>query len=232
NLIFTNYIIRDYNIVSLHNKLALLEQKADELIKELYGNDFSTQDYEESWLLRDICPLHAFHKGKQDSFGKHFSQLEWDYIIDRGIDKTGKPFELFVKYHEDHYRKLCDKIISINTEDILNRKDLKLIQLTILNIMFDKNIVIETLPTSNIRIGIHNDYSTYHIGKWIKWKRKGSKVPDIVVGTDDTGIFATNIYNEYANIYCYLKTKRGWDEQKTSGYIRELNENSNRYRFG
>ena len=40
-------------------------------------------------------------------------------------------------------------------------------------------------------IGNHHDYSTYYLYNWYKWKKEGKALPPIVVGTDDTGIFAT-----------------------------------------
>lgn len=70
--------------------------------------------------------------------------------------------------------------------------------------MHKKEIVIESLPTSDIRRGHHHGFATYHLWNWMKWEDEGESIRTIVLGTDDTGIFATNTYNEYANIYCFL----------------------------
>ena len=62
--------------------------------------------------------------------------------------------------------------------------------------MHHRQIVIETLPTSNVVIGHHHSFSTYHLYNWYKWSKEGEKIPAIVVGTDDAGIFATNIFSD------------------------------------
>jgi hypothetical protein len=100
-----------------------------------------------------------------------------------------------------------------------------------LKILHQKEIVIETLPTSNVRIGHHHDFSTYHLWKWFAWEAEGHPIPPIVAGTDDTGIFATSIYNEYANIYCHLTNSGMMTHNKAMQIIERLEENSRVYRF-
>ena len=47
---------------------------------------------------------------------------------------------------------------------------------------------------------------TYHLTRWVA-EDDGSLVPPVVIGTDDPGIFMTNIYNEYARVFCHLQGK-------------------------
>ncbi len=56
-------------------------------------------------------------------------------------------------------------------------------------------------------------------------------MPKIVVGSDDTGIFATNIYNEYANLWQYFTKSKGKTANETLKLIEELNNNSINYKF-
>lgn len=53
-----------------------------------------------------------------------------------------------------------------------------------------------------------------------------------MLGTDDVGIFATNIYNEYCNLYCQLLYKKQWNLNEIMDVIRELDYNAKIYRFG
>ena len=53
-----------------------------------------------------------------------------------------------------------------------------------------------------------------------------------MLGTDDVGIFATNIYNEYCNLYCQLLYKKQWNSNEIMDVIRELDYNAKIYRFG
>ncbi|ALU28104.1 hypothetical protein [Myroides odoratimimus] len=97
--------------------------------------------------------------------------------------------------------------------------------------MNKKEIVIETLPMSNVRIGFHQDFSTYHLWNWIKWKKEGVGVPPIIIGSDDTGIFATNIYNEYANVYLMLIQYYNLSHTEAMNVLEEFKRNGDVYRF-
>ena len=51
-----------------------------------------------------------------------------------------------------------------------------------------------------------------------------------MLGTDDPGIFVTNLYNEYANVYCNL-IDNGMGSLEAMDIIREIEQTSNIYRF-
>ena len=55
-------------------------------------------------------------------------------------------------------------------------------------------------------------------------------LPSVVLGTDDPGIFLTNIFNEYARVYCYLLDK-GYSPAESMDMIKRLHENSLIYKF-
>lgn len=110
--------------------------------------------------------------------------------------------------------------------------DIVLIQQAILKLLCEKGIIIETLPTSNVRIGHYEDYSSYHLWTWEKWRKEKLPIPDVSVGSDDTGIFATSIFNEYANIYCsFTKSGSSIAEKEALHLIRKLEDAGNKYRF-
>lgn len=124
-----------------------------------------------------------------------------------------------------------DEIIEIDTYDILGEEHLTMLQLLLLKELHRREIVIETLPTSNVIIGNHHDYSTYHLYNWYLWKKENHPLPPIVVGTDDVGIFATNIFNEYSNIYCQFLYDKGLNSNEIIDFLKELNDNAKHYAF-
>ncbi len=231
NLLFCRYLINNNQLATFLPDLGKIENKISSLFVEVYGTNDSVDDYEASWLMRDICPLHANHKDHlQASQLKYFDPNEWDYIESK-IDRKSRDFTLFQKYHELPYRKKYEMIIEIETEDFFDRDKMTQLQLAVLKIMSEKGIIIETLPTSNVRIGIHKDFSTYHFFRWIQWARKGHAVPKIVLGSDDTGIFATNIYNEYANIYGHLNDQEDCTDTQREKIMDDLYNNSQHFKF-
>ena len=139
--------------------------------------------------------------------------------------------KLFLKYHSKEIADRYDKIIEIDTYDVLGEKELTALQLILLKEMHKREIVIETLPTSNVIIGNHHDFKTYHLYNWYLWKKQGYSLPPIVIGTDDTGIFATNIYNEYCNIYCQFLYEKGLNSNEIMTFLKELDANARHYAF-
>ena len=139
---------------------------------------------------------------------------------------------LYLKYHQKETDERYNHIIELPTYDIFDRDNLVRIQQLLLKELHDREIVIETLPTSNVVIGHHHDFSTYHLLNWLSWKKEGKPIPPIVLGTDDVGIFATNIYNEYCNLYCQLLYKKQWNANEIMEVIRELEYNAKIYQFG
>ena len=100
-----------------------------------------------------------------------------------------------------------------------------------LEFMHKKEIVIEALSTSNLLIGYHRTLQSYQLLNWYKWREEGLPIPPVVLGTDDPGNFATNIYNEYSMLYCYLVYERKMPRKNVIKFIHDIHNNSRMYAF-
>lgn len=211
DLVFAYYIISKHDDKSLSCLLPKIALKAMDYASRVYPNvACSMHDLIEAWKLREQDP--------QPIIGKDFASMT--------------PAEqLFVRYHSKEVRKRGSKVEMISVNDVFSDDDLVCLQQLVLEEMHDRQIVIETLPTSNVMIGHHQDFSTYHLYNWYQWGKQGLKMPAIVVGTDDAGIFATNIYNEYCHIYCLLVFDKGLVPQEAVTFIRQLCHNAEVYKF-
>lgn len=211
DLVFAYYLIssidKSRSLLSCLPELAL---RIEEYAYEIYCDYSPVSKQIEAWLLRYENPAKILEK----------TSAEWNSVE-----------ELFVKYNFAQYRKNYDKIIEVDTYDIFDEEKLTKLQWIVLEYMHDKDIVIETLPTSNIVIGHHHDFSTYHLFNWWKWGKEGHPIPPIVVGTDDAGIFSTNIYNEYCNIFCFLKYQKHMNTDEIMTFIQRIDDNSRIYAF-
>lgn len=101
-----------------------------------------------------------------------------------------------------------------------------------LEYMNSQGIIIEALPTSNIHIGYYSNFDAYHIWNWYKWTTEGKSIPPVVLGTDDCGIFSTNIFNEYAHLFCNLVFQHKKPRIEALKVIRQICDNSEIYKFG
>lgn len=239
DLIFSYHIILKNKIKELHGVIPFITNIINDISFQIYNVSYPIYALEQSWLMRQSCPIHALEKNKEDVENKHvYNDDEWNFVLqakfieNRQSMESNVAWEIFQKYHNNEYRSRFDKTIIIDPFDVLTVENIESLQLTLLGEMTKREIVIETLPTSNVRIGFHKNFSTYHLFNWMKWKDEGKSIPPIVVGSDDTGIFATNIYNEYANIYCSLINDHNMSHSSVMDIIKKLDEDSRIYKFG
>ncbi len=240
NCIFCYHFITTNNIESLNKVLFILIKEINKLSFEIYGQYFPIEGLVQSWLLRQFCPIQLFKEIEDEKLGifnsmKSYNEYKAAHCL-LNIDiynhlSDNIAFKIYSFYHDSNYRSNFDEIIQINAFSLLNDVQIEELQIHLLKFMSMKEIIIESLPTSNVRIGFHRDFSTYHLINWLKWKDEGKMIPSIVLGTDDSGIFSTNIYNEYANIYCALLHNHNISHSKIMGAIAVLNEDSKIYKF-
>lgn len=209
NLVFAYYLIGKYGNERLKSKLPTLALEIHKWAYDVYEKHVSLNILIQSWLLRGDNPQEAINKTQKNDAE-----------------------ELFVKYHSRPVRERYDEIICIPTFGTFSEEELTEMQWLLLEYMHRKEIVIETLPTSNVIIGVHRSYDTYHLYNWLTWRKAGKAIPPIVVGTDDAGIFATNIYNEYCNIFCMLMYRYKMNAYDIVQFLNELDYNSKLYEFG
>lgn len=230
NLVFAHHLIISKNIEELKQMLPNLINQIQRLSFEIYKSYCPVKALEDAWMHRGFCPMLSMCKNHDEArVSAVYDENEWQDIAQHKLD--GESDLIFRQYHASVYRAPYDKLIEIDTCELFDAEAMEALQLAVLAFMHKKEIVIETLPTSNVRIGHHRDYTTYHLWNWIKWEEENHYIPPIVVGTDDTGIFATNIYSEYANIYCHLTNKQKMTHNKAMAVIERLDKNSQIYRF-
>ena len=238
SLVFAYHFIIDRQISSLMYRIPAISDKIERLSLEVYNESYMASILEKAWLMRQLCPVHAFRRDRSEaSLLSVFDDAEWEFVTSSGLVRNRQTMEddpawqALYAYHNREYRHAYDSTIRVKLYEMLSAEDLETLQLSMLGFMNEREIVIETLPTSNVRIGFHRDFSTYHLLNWTNWRQQGKSIPPIVVGTDDTGIFATNIYNEYANIYCCLLKEEKLSHAAVTAAIQRMNADSRAYRF-
>lgn len=228
DLVFAYHFIVSQNIEELKTQLPHLITKIQGLAFDIYKKFYAIGIIEQAWLLRSACPLHM----EEDAASLHGNFSSDEYIFSQDHKRMYiQAEEIHNLYHTSEIKQDRDIVENIDPIEFFSASDLELFQKALLKYMNKQEIVIETLPTSNVRIGIHKDFGTYQLYNWIKWKKQGLSIPPIVIGTDDAGIFATNIYNEYASVYLMLIQHHHLSHSEAIEIISEINENSLVYRF-
>lgn len=148
---------------------------------------------------------------------------------DYGFEKT-KAFAIFRKYHEGKTIIKYKRLIEINPSELFDADLLTALQKTVLNELIKKNIAIEALPTSNLRISYYNNYSEHHIFRWLNVGFSDLPTPIVCVGSDDPGVFATNARNEFSHILLQL-LKKGVNINGAMDIIKNLALNNSIFLF-
>lgn len=97
----------------------------------------------------------------------------------------------------------------------------------------DRGVVIETLPSSNVRISQYKHFSEHHA---LRWMREHSATPPndpeilVSLGSDDPGIFSTDIETEFHHLFFALKNS-GLNEADALQRVAQVNERGRIYRF-
>lgn len=113
--------------------------------------------------------------------------------------------------------------------DFLPAEMYRKIQDALLKICCQKQIALEVLPTSNVRISYYRRYSEHHIHRWLQ--PGAVNRPSVVIGSDDPGIFSTNIFNEYAHVFISAHNKRSSGTSDPVQLVRELVANGKDFGF-
>ncbi len=177
-----------------------------------------------AWRMRNI-DITRLHGVPLPSYAH--ALLESRLVEDAQKDEIA--FQVFQKYHNKNFRTDYDKSISLENAQ-LSIPLLRLVQDTIIHEMRESNIIVEVLPTSNVRISHYDITEEHHVLRWLD-EEDTRPAPQVVIGTDDPGIFSTNLRTEYALLLHYLQKKYASSAEKPYQIIRHLIKNGQSYRF-
>jgi adenosine deaminase len=188
------------------NPLLLFEQNdplnyyiRPDAIKELDEMANKFRQYPQAFLL-----FAKYH-------GREYQRLT-DITAETGsFTSKGPSYELSDKNYrfivEKSFVTNYEKIIEIDVElanspaeAVLTKDVFRCLQKQVLKLVRARNLAIESLPTSNVRISFYNKLSEHHIFNWLGVGDEPDMEVPVVLGSDDPGIFATTLRNEYAHL--------------------------------
>lgn len=141
-----------------------------------------------------------FEKNSEKVYGKkydykvykQFFENKWMKKEEARKHLTDTEFEIYEKYHSISTYNDYHELITINLLEIPD-SIIIFIQNRTLAILKENKIAIESMITSNTRISFYKNFKEHHILSWLQ----NPNAPDIVLASDDPGIFNTNLYLEF-----------------------------------
>ncbi|MBF0294552.1 MAG: hypothetical protein HQL96_05130 [Magnetococcales bacterium] len=234
NLLFTRFILGQENNAG-QEAPASIRDEIEKLAMEIYGELLPPYILWEAWKLRRLDPLIACFPERDTMESLDFlAREEWDGI-ELAKKHQSRAFDLFVRYHR---ADIVARGAEWTTADLLHdrrfhKEILQSMQTNLLKILHEREIVIESMPTSNVRISFYHSHKEHHLWRWLGIKEglERDHLPAVCLATDDPGIFATNLRNEYAHVYETLTREFHLSANQAMEQIERLATNAKTYRF-
>lgn len=207
---------------------ARLEERVAMHSARLYGRELSPVALEAAWGLRTLDALEVRAvESRLPAIGtpadaravadgaRFLAETAVDPVrarelslIAKSIEGAGGAYPIFSERHAMP-ADVSDGTVEVEA-DYLPIDALVALQEHGLALLRDRAVVIETLPTSNLRISFYDTLSEHHVFRWLGLAEPMLRNrPQVVVGSDDPGIFATNLRNEYAALGAALRDGQG-----------------------
>ncbi len=210
NLVWFQHQLKELR--NFESLILTLEEEITFLSKDIYGEKLPVEWLWLSWkYLRRETP-------------EKFLLTELPHCWrEEAKEKVGDDvYRIWEKYHFDpSTRKKYDEFIVVNV-DTKWCEAIRAVQKKLLSEIIQRELVIEVNPSSNLSIGLFSCLKEHSIFRWFPPHReKGKSYPWVVVGSDDPGIFYTELWYEYIFLARAAK-ELGYTQHEIYSWLEEL----------
>lgn len=234
--------------------LAKLDTIIAEHSSRLYGAAMGPVVLERAWTLRSLDAIEVRNVERQitrhgrsvdaakvaeeaaflaQTVADPFRARELRLIAQRVRD-AGEAYAVFSRRHAlDATESDRDDDFKVEVDaELVSPPAFAALQDHVLRDLCERGVAIETLPTSNLRISFYETLEEHHVFRWLGLAEpKLVNRPTVVVGSDDPGIFATSLKNEYAALGAVLTSRFKLSASEASLHLQKLRDASRIRRF-
>lgn len=214
-----------------------LQRELEVIAGQIFGRSLSARDVEHAMALRGLSrrDLMQYWAGEADSHQESLSEL-WreETTLARTTCQTQPQAAalLWEWLSNEDVQVRADELI-VKEAHFLDAPSYLRLQQALMRQVADRGVLIETLPSSNVRISQYHHVGEHHS---LRWMRVPGHVeagdPEIMVclGSDDPGIFASDLETEFYLLYAALR-RSGLGDSEALHRLSVLNERGRTYRF-
>jgi hypothetical protein len=224
--------------VGLETVAHTLTSELGRLSVALFGKHLTPYECEQAMALRSLSLPEVYrwlNNDQQLPISQPITEHWRKEIEDVHERCTSNPeaFDVYWRWqsNKDLWKK-AEELIEVKS-DFLQAAHYVLLQQALMQEVSDREVVIETLPSSNVRISQYKHFSEHHALRWLKAPHaEQPHDPDILVslGSDDPGIFSTDIETEFHHLFFALKNS-DLTEAEALRRAAQVNERGRIYRF-
>lgn len=235
NLLAAWQLLRDVPDAQL--EMGRIQRDLERIASDIFGVECGCTQLERVMALRGLNPRYVQnivehgHVGTDDSFNDHWYS-EMLLTSEVAQNQQADLAMLWRWQSEPRLLERAYKLVEIETS-YLDVRAYVLLQQALMREVAKREVVIETLPSSNVRISQYHNFGEHHS---LRWMRVPGHVfegdPEIMVsiGSDDPGIFAGDLETEFYQLYSALRNQ-GIGDTAALNYLSPLNERGRKYRF-
>ena len=238
NLVWMTHKSRIYDHILQPSTIEFVKCTTLLLYKEIgYGEDFDEYSYWQSMLLRGDRPQRGDPDNVVMNTTLRLSSLCRSNECEeaRNNKKACKLYDLYL--YDIDVRKKGNEPCSYHLPKTIHR-DVFVLQEAMLSDIEHKGICIECNPSSNLQIGYFNRYDELPLFRFMSIDpTEKSHSLQISINTDDRGVFATSLVNEYSLIAASLYKQVGegsrpkYSADEINQYLKRIIDHSKYMRF-
>ncbi|MHC9165594.1 hypothetical protein [Pseudomonas aeruginosa] len=213
---------------------------ADDLAKcagEVFRRDISCTSLDAAMALRHLN-IRFVQAALETDWSADITPLSdlWQSEAQRVLDaKRRSPQHLKLLWEWVSDRELWERSEALQSVDAAYFDEATYLHLqqALMHEVARRNVIIETLPSSNVRISQYNSFSEHHSLRWMRapgFVQEGDPEIMVSLGSDDPGIFAGDLNGEFYQLYVALRNQ-GISDHAALALLAPVNERGRAYRF-
>lgn len=214
-----------------------LQRELEATAREVFQESIPARDLEGAMALRGLCRRSLLrHEVDPDGADSELLSDLWREEaarVRRARDEQPREVKLLWKWLSDEgIQERTDEWIS-KEAGFLDAPAYLRLQQALMQAVADRSVLIETLPSSNVRISQYYCIDEHHALRWMRVPghvEAGDPAIMTCLGSDDPGIFAGDLETEFYLLYATLR-RQSVSEVESLQRVSELNERGRIYRF-
>ena len=217
-----------------------VELKINGLLPEVFKTPVSAHLFERAMRLRDlnmgfVASINQNPDWRWPSASLVDSLREEARLVSEAKARDEDAFSLLWRWqHDKELWERSEGLLSVETQDTLFTSAIYLrLQQALMKRVAYRRVIIETLPSSNVRISQYERFEEHHALRWMGvpgHARDGDTPIMVSLGSDDPGIFAGNLKGEFYQLYAVLR-QQGFSDADALRQVSIVNERGRQYRF-
>lgn len=214
-----------------------LQRELEEVAEQIFGRSLAARDVEHAMGLRGLnrYDLMRQQTGEEDSRHTSLNEL-WRQeaeLVRATCQNQPQPIGLLWKWLSDAgVQARSDELIAKGAQ-FLDAPTYVRLQQALMQHVAERGVLIETMPSSNVRISQYYNIDEHHSLRWMRVPgciEEGDPEIMVSLGSDDPGIFAGDLETEFYLLYGALR-RAGLGDSEALGRLSILNERGRTYRF-